>query len=147
MNDDTISRKAAVNALWKALYAYEDKTEKQFQESEDLDIYDWMVHRVFVQNMSDIDRRIILDLPSAERRGQWILKYGNGHIEKSIVGGECSLCGFVGPATRYCPNCGAKMDDNLEEPAINPCRGCEDYDGKGGCISKGGCGAKMEVEE
>lgn len=68
MNDDTISRKAAVNALWKALYEYENKTEKQFLESEDLDIYDWMVHRIFVQNMSDIDRRTILDLPSAERQ-------------------------------------------------------------------------------
>lgn len=110
MDDDTISRKAAVNALWKALYAYEDKTEKQFQESEDLDIYDWMVHRIFVQNMSDIDRRTILDLPSAERQGQWILRYGDGHIKRFIIGGECSLCGFVGPATRYCPNCGAKME-------------------------------------
>lgn len=68
MSEDTISRKAAVNALWKALYEYENKTEKQFLESEDLDIYDWMVHRIFVQNMSDIDRRTILDLPSAERQ-------------------------------------------------------------------------------
>lgn len=67
MLNDLISRKAAVNALWKALYEYENKTEKQFLESEDLDIYDWMVHRIFVQNMSDIDRRTILDLPSAER--------------------------------------------------------------------------------
>ena len=26
-----------------------------------------------------------------------------------------------------------------EEPEINPCRGCEDYDGEGGCKSHGGC--------
>ena len=49
----------------------------------------------------------------------------------------------------YCPNCGAKMDreeeNKYEEPEINPCRGCEDYDGKGGCKSQGGCGAKMDA--
>ena len=112
MNEDTISRKAAVNALWKALYEYEDKTEKRFQESEDLDIYDWMVHRIFVQNMSDIDRRIILDLPSVQRRGHWI------NVKISISGdnsAECSLCGAVvhnnfSNVINYCPNCGAKME-------------------------------------
>ena len=65
MNNDSISRQAAIDALWKALYEYEDKTEKQFQESEDLDIGDWIEHRIFVQNMSDIDRKTIMDLPSA----------------------------------------------------------------------------------
>ena len=44
---DLISRQAAIDALWKALYEYEDKTEKQFQESEDLDIGDWIEHRIF----------------------------------------------------------------------------------------------------
>ena len=65
-NDDLISRQAAIDALWKALYEYEDKTEKQFQESEDLDLKDWFLHRIFVQNMSDIDRQTILNLPSAQ---------------------------------------------------------------------------------
>ena len=38
----------------------------------------------------------------------------------------------------------AKMDG----PIITPCRGCSDYDGYGGCKSKGGCArAKMEVQE
>lgn len=69
MNDDTISRREAIDALWEALYEYEDKTKKQFQESDELDVEDWILHRVFVQNMSDIDRRTILDLPSAQ---QWI---------------------------------------------------------------------------
>ena len=64
--DDLISRQAAIKALWKALYEYEDKTEKQFQESEDLDVGDWILHRIFVQNMSDIDRQTILNLPSAQ---------------------------------------------------------------------------------
>ena len=61
---DCISRQAAIDVLWKALYEYEDKTEKQFQESEDLDVGDWIEHRIFVQNMNDIDRQTILNLPS-----------------------------------------------------------------------------------
>ena len=70
MVNDTISRRAAIDALWEALYEYEDKTEKQFQESEDLDAKDWIGHRIFVQNMNDIDRRTILNLPSAQ--SEWI---------------------------------------------------------------------------
>lgn len=70
--DDVISRRGAIDALWKALYEYEDKTEKQFQESEDLDVGDWIGHRIFVQNMSDIDRQTILNLPSAEPEHRWI---------------------------------------------------------------------------
>ena len=65
-NGDFILRKAAIDALWKALYEYEDRTEKQFVESDDLDVRDWIVHRIFVQNMSDIDRQVILGLPSAQ---------------------------------------------------------------------------------
>jgi len=64
--DDLISRQASIDALWKALYEYEDETEKQFQESEDLDVGDWIEHRTFVQNMNDIDRQTILNLPSAQ---------------------------------------------------------------------------------
>ena len=66
MNDDLISRAEAIDALWKALYEYEDETERRFQESEDLDIGDWIEHRIFVQNMSDIDRKTIMELPSAQ---------------------------------------------------------------------------------
>ena len=64
--DDLISRQAAIEALWIALYEYEEKTGKQFQESEDLDVGDWIEHRIFVQNMNDIDRQTILNLPSAQ---------------------------------------------------------------------------------
>ena len=67
--DDLISRQVAIDALWKALYDYEDKTEKQFLESEELNTDDWFRHRIFVQNMNDIDRQTILNLPSAQR---WI---------------------------------------------------------------------------
>ena len=31
-----------------------------------------------------------------------------------------------------------------QEPEINPCRGCEDYDGNGGCKSSGGCAERSE---
>ena len=34
-----------------------------------------------------------------------------------------------------------------EEPEINPCRGCEDYDNKGGCLSNGGCGERRKADE
>lgn len=38
----------------------------------------------------------------------------------------------------------AKMDGQI----ITPCRGCSDYDGYGGCKSKGGCvRAKMEAQD
>ena len=79
-------------------------------------------------------------LPSAERHGRWI----DGWI--------CSQCGEAYHTSgaeygwNYCPNCGAKMDKDWEEPEINPCRGCRDYNGMGGCKSNGGCG-RNEVEE
>ena len=69
---DLISRQAAIDALWKALFEYEDKMEKQFFESEELDVRDWIQHRIFVQNMSDIDKQTILSLPSAEPERKWI---------------------------------------------------------------------------
>ncbi len=82
---DLISRQQAINALWKALYKYEDETEKQFQESDELDVADWIVHRIFVQNMSDIDRQIILDLPSAQ---------------PEII--QCRECKFASGDSRIC---------------------------------------------
>ena len=80
--DDTISRQEAIDALWKALYEYEDKTEKQFQESEDLDVGDWIGHRIFVQNMNDINRQTILKLPSAQTELHycWECKFSRCHI-------------------------------------------------------------------
>ena len=69
--NNLIDRQMAIDALWKALFDYEDKTEKQFQESEELDVGDWISgHRGFVQNMSDIDRQTILNLPPAKPK--WI---------------------------------------------------------------------------
>ena len=85
-NDDLISRQAAINSQIKMI----------------------------AQGLDWVPVYHLEQLPSAERRGRWILRYGDGHIEMSIVGGECSLCGFVAPATRYCPYCGARMDGEEE---------------------------------
>lgn len=78
---------------------------------------------------------------------------------------ECSVCGskWLGVGGYiYCPHCGAKMSstqsndsnalnalDNAQDaPIITPCRGCDDYDGYGGCKSNGGCGkARMGVQD
>lgn len=123
MSDDTISRQAAIDALWKALYEYEDKTEKQFQESDELDVGDWMQHRIFVQNMSDIDRQTILALPSAERKkGKWIIKDNPGTGWYRVTCSECGedvtsvipMIGFPPNAKAlwdFCPNCGARMEE------------------------------------
>ena len=41
-----------------------------------------------------------------------------------------------------------KPQEVQDGPIITPCRGCSDYDGYGGCKSKGGCErAKKEVQE
>lgn len=107
---DTISRQAAIDALRGALYEYEDKTEKQFVESDDLDVEDWIQHRIFVQNMSDIDRQTILELPSAQPEPQWIpvgerLPNCNGCYlvwRPHFFGGEIgmpSICYFDGQNT------------------------------------------------
>ena len=61
---DLIDRNETIKALWKALFEYEDRTEKQFVESSELDVADWILHRIFVQNMSDIDRQTILQMPT-----------------------------------------------------------------------------------
>lgn len=87
--------------------------------------------------------QIIKNMPTIEpKRGKWIaVEYNDGTVHT-----ECSVCGYgrgVPPVRNYCPNCGAKMDgDEWEEHKINPCLGCEDYDGRGGCKSHGGCGAE-----
>ena len=112
--DDCISRQEAIDALWKALYEYEDKTEKQFQESDELDVSEWIVHRIFVQNMSDIDRRIIRNLPSAQpKAGHWIehewAEEANGML---ISNYECSECHrWERYNSDFCPNCGTRMEE------------------------------------
>lgn len=123
---DLIDRQEAINELWRALYDYEDKTEKDFQESEELDIGDWFVHCIFVQNMSDIDRNVILNLPSIQpkpKRGKWEEKSTfdvdeNGdRIIEEWQSARCSVCGKYHTTPylynfdnfAFCPNCGSDM--------------------------------------
>lgn len=122
MNDDLISRAEAIDALWKALYTYEDETERRFQESDELNVGDWIGHRIFVQNMNDIDRQTILNLPSAQperKQGKWIERNPQNSDTCRLI--ECDQCGFshiVGFNVPYehwienrnfCERCGADM--------------------------------------
>lgn len=66
---DLISRQSAIDATWKALFDYQDRTEKQFMESDELDLSEWFLHRIFVQNVHAEILEKILELPSAQ---QWI---------------------------------------------------------------------------
>ena len=132
---DCIIRRAAINAMWKALHEYEDNTEKQFQESDELDVDDWIVHRGFVQDMNDIDRQTILNLPSVQpesseyeeldfvkeheripvtltvqpqrMRGRWVyLDYGG------VGNYHCTACRRICVNKGdydFCPFCGADM--------------------------------------
>ena len=105
-----------------------------------------------IEPMRDIQHAESISLISAEQKhGKW-----TRHVLKNANvpwGYDCSSCGawfIVGEDTvekyYYCPNCGARMGDDWEEPEINPCRGCDDYDGRGGCKSHGGCGAERSKE-
>ena len=92
--------------------------------------------------------------------GEWIY-HPKDAIEMMFTLPKCSICGHESSdALNYCPNCGAKMNDSnasnalnaldnaQDGPIITPCRGCSDYDGYGGCKSKGGCArARMEVQK
>lgn len=126
-NEDCISRKAAIDALWKALHEYEDKTENQFSESKELDVADWFQYRIFVQNMSDIDRQTILNLPSVtpqpkeesqQKTGHWVLSGGYWRCseckEKALLKLDKATGGYreYEPVrSNYCPQCGAKMQE------------------------------------
>ena len=47
----------------------------------------------------------IISLPSAEKRGRWIDKHGQV--------GTCSECDYRTLLWKYCPNCGARMEESF----------------------------------
>lgn len=119
---DLIDRQAAIDALWKALYEYEDKAGKQFQESEDLDVGDWIEHRIFVQNMNDIGRQTILNLPSAQpdiiRCGdcKW---YGRADKRRFYRGMDClqKRIDTIVPDRDFCSKAERRTDDQTDKGA------------------------------
>lgn len=112
MNNDLISRQEAINALWKALYEYEDKTEKQFQESEDLDVGEWIVHRNFVQNMNDIDRQTIISLPPAQPEIIRCKDCKHLSVRSDALGAyQCAIHGDYPSGEYFCAD-GKKRDEN-----------------------------------
>ena len=109
---DLISRQQALKEMWKALYEYEDKTEKQFQESKDLDVRDWIMNdRLWVQNGYNLCVNVLANLPTVHpqrKTGKWKwINDSDGCIDEV----ECDQCGDLEIyKSNYCPNCGARMD-------------------------------------
>ena len=109
MNDDTISRQAAIREYQKVCneikcgecpFLIKVNTEKGSHLITDCKL------EVFLHS-----------LPSAERRGRWIEEYSANHFQaKCSACGESTLYGITydleGNAyyMNYCPNCGARMD-------------------------------------
>lgn len=99
MNDDLISRQAALDECIKIRYA--------LQMMDDTQTADKMMTGLRLAEIS------LEEAPSAERRGHWI-----HHDDASYAGGgyeECSCCHwrcsewvFI-EDNDYCPHCGAKM--------------------------------------
>lgn len=104
--------------------------------------------------MYDTLKHMLEDLEEV-RHARWIerTKVYPDLLNDTTYNYECPECGYMDThganvEVPYCWHCGAKMDETeYEEPEINPCRGCEDYDGKGGCLSNGGCGERREDAE
>lgn len=112
---DYIKSKDVVNALWKALYSYEDKTEKQFIEDPNLKTEEWFGHRIFVQACHAECLEEVLAIPSADvvevRHGKWVEIKGVLHPLETD--GICTECGYETGfynSFKFCPNCGARMD-------------------------------------
>ena len=118
---DLIDRQQALKEMWKALYEYEDKTEKQFQESKDLDVRDWIMNdRLWVQNGHNLCVNVLANLPPAQperKKGKWIWWYEETFTEYATEYTphcKCSECGkecapTVATSSNFCCNCGADM--------------------------------------
>lgn len=54
---------------------------------------------------------VLQDMPTAEKRGEWVKEWRSANGYTRINGYKCSRCIVVYPwKTNYCPNCGAKME-------------------------------------
>lgn len=108
------------------------------------------------KNQWELDISALELVPSAQRTGKWIDEglYADYHAHHAW---RCSECGehvieIDVPWYKFCPYCGARMDadDYVESDydyvEINPCKGCEDFDGET-CTSHGACGDVRMDEE
>lgn len=95
--DDLISRQAALDAI--------DKNRKDLLSLGMDGAEHILVH---------YGRRVIEELPTAEKIGKWI---GSEDFDEYY---RCSECGKgetqFGGLYRYCPNCGARMEGEEDEP-------------------------------
>ena len=87
-NGDLIRRQDAIDALGDMPMSWAD-TDAEIQAQED-----WKQHR-----------EALLKLPTAEKTGKWIHRE---HWSRYV----CEQCSFESrEASRYCPNCGARMEE------------------------------------
>ena len=93
--NDLISRAAALEALGECPYNWNDWPE----EIQAVD--DWKSYKEEIENLPAVDAAPIV-------HGRWVYEHGDPAML------PCSICGyqvFRYNNTRYCPNCGARMDD------------------------------------
>ena len=91
MNDDTISRRAAIKAIC------EHGTELERRG----------ITVLAVANHKQVTVDLLENLPSAERRGQWKQVGGDAY--------RCSACGEISCCNSpFCSECGAKMEGEEE---------------------------------
>lgn len=118
MNDDTISRQAAIEALtrftnlsWdklKIIYpmltVIEELPSAERLEAQSSECKHWDSESNFCA----------LHRPSAERRGRWVSQEYMSEIDSFIYTEyKCSNCGEVSKKkSNYCPNCGAKLNSS-----------------------------------
>ena len=93
MNDDTISRQIAIDALFE-LYEYQ----RDIDPTEAADL---------VRQGIFLAEKKIEQLPSAERRGRW--KQVGDDAYRCSVCGEISCCN-----SPFCSECGARMEGEEE---------------------------------
>lgn len=107
MDGEYIRREDAVKASWKALYDYQDEMETKFRESDDVKFGDWFIHRIFVQGVHGKILNRIVDIPSAENKGEWIEIWEDGRSSKAM----CNNCKRESdrPLGNFCKWCGARM--------------------------------------
>ena len=100
--DDLISRQAAINAIDNLPRSYRTKEQ-----------------RARVGGYADV-AMVIEELPSAERHGRWIkdknlYKCTACNDLLSVAGwADCIPKKQIYTAFKYCPNCGAKMDETVQ---------------------------------